>query len=685
MKPCLKSNTDFRLRSGLVIPYLVLAAAEGIIFLVYLLALPQDPKNISFLGFSRERWFLFAGILTAVVLFATLFVFFQRNSIKAARIDTWLLAQKYRIPALLMGYFSLLLAVFVWLVLRKPVFFLVSFLENQSLIVRLVPYWGWALLLPFQLACFWFYEWKWAPLTLPSYLFLVSLIGFLALGLSVYQDYGLAWDEQQQVAIARANYNYISHRSDELLTFTDRYYGPVYEVILLRLTDNADNTSQMFRDRHWVNFIFFCAGVVAFFWLARRLLASSWLALIASLCLLLSPRIFSDSFYNTKDIPFMVAFIFAMLTMVLFLNRPAWETAVLHGGFSAFLIAIRVPGVFILATTLVFLVTRWIFQRKPAKVIGLELLAGSIYVIFTLGLTTFFWPILWQNPLGEFIQGLQLMSHYAWPGQLFYLGQIFVAGQIPWHYIPVWISISTPLLYLASFGVGVITMIANLFRLPGGWFAGKKRDDLLILTCFFGPLLAVIVLHSILYDAWRQMFFIYPSFLMTAMLGMRSVVGLLRRRLQPSIVYPVMLLTLVVGLLEPAVFMIRNHPYENLFFNALAGENMGQIKQRFILDYWGLSYRAGIEYILKVDPGEKIPIYVNTTPGKMFVTNFLPADLRARLAIMDSPIQARYFVGNYFFHPDEYPYRKKIYSVDVGGTSILSVFDLRVEPDNQSD
>jgi hypothetical protein len=48
------------------------------------------------------------------------------------------------------------------------------------------------------------------------------------------------------------------------------------------------------------------------------------------------------------------------------------------------------------------------------------------------------------------------------------------------------------------------------------------------------------------------------------------------------------------------------------------------------------------------------------------------------------PDKARYYITCYRSHPQDYPYRKEIYSVQVNGASILSVFDLRVEPDNQS-
>jgi hypothetical protein len=509
------------------------------------------------------------------------------------------------------------------------------------------------------------------------------LVGFVALGISVYQDYGIAWDEPPQVTIAQVNWSYIRYRDSQLHTSQDPYYGPAYEVLLLRLTE-AQDTRKMVLQRHLFNFLFFVMGLAAFFWLARRLLASSWLAWIACLCLMLSPRIFADSFYNTKDIPFMVVFIIAMLSMVLFLDRPNWITAILHGGFSAFLIAIRVPGIIIPAMTFVFLVARWIFQRRPARVVSREGLAGSIYLVFTLGLTIFFWPILWENPLGKFINSLYQMSHYPWGSDLLYLGRAVKPSQLPWHYIPVWISISTPLLYLASFGVGLLTLLINWVRKAGGWLEGEKRNYLIILIGFFGPLLAVVGLHANLYDAWRQMFFIYPPFLLAATLGMRSIYRLLRRCLRPSSVIPAALILLAVGLLEPVMFMVRNHPYENVYFNRLAGDNMAQIKQNFELDYWGLAFKQGIDYILKSDPERKIPIYITLPPGKMYIQYLLPINLKDRLVIKDAPEQARYFLGNYRTHPDEYPYRDKIYSADVGGTSILSVFDLRGEPGNQS-
>ena len=57
------------------------------------------------------------------------------------------------------------------------------------------------------------------------------------------------------------------------------------------------------------------------------------------------------------------------------------------------------------------------------------------------------------------------------------------------------------------------------------------------------------------------------------------------------------------------------HPYQNVYFNRLAGKDMQMIKQRFDLDYWGLAYREGLAYILSVDDRETIPVYADTPAG----------------------------------------------------------------------
>ena len=63
---------------------------------------------------------------------------------------------------------------------------------------------------------------------------------------------------------------------------------------------------------------------------------------------------------------------------------------------------------------------------------------------------------------------MERISQYPWPGQVVYFGQRLPGPQPPWHYIPVWIIISTPLLYtLAALG-GLTTW---------AWQVSKETDS----------------------------------------------------------------------------------------------------------------------------------------------------------------------------------------------------------------
>ena len=50
-----------------------------------------------------------------------------------------------------------------------------------------------------------------------------------------------------------------------------------------------------------------------------------------------------------------------------------------------------------------------------------------------------------------------------------------------------------------------------------------SRNQLMYFFCFFGSIISVIILHSVLYNGWRQMYFIYPSFILLAIYGISFI------------------------------------------------------------------------------------------------------------------------------------------------------------------
>jgi hypothetical protein len=97
------------------------------------------------------------------------------------------------------------------------------------------------------------------------------------------------------------------------------------------------------------------------------------------------------------------------------------------------------------------------------------------------------------------------------------------------------------------------------------------------------------------------------------------------------------------------------------------------VKQRYELDYWGLSYRKALEYIVRTDTSQHIRIFTTTYPGRVNVA-MLPRADRNRVELVASDTEADYVMTNYRFHPQDYGYTNEVYSVRVGNASIASVF-----------
>jgi hypothetical protein len=252
-----------------------------------------------------------------------------------------------------------------------------------------------------------------------------------------------------------------------------------------------------------------------------------------------------------------------------------------------------------------------------------------------------------------------------------YQGKMVPATELPWHYPLVWMGITTPILYLAAGLLGIYLVLRQLARHHWRLWADEQGlQDVLFLGLFVAPLLTVIVLHSVLYDGWRQLYFIYPAFLL---LALRGWVAAARWRPRwprwPRVLYGGTALSLALI----AAQMVHDHPLQNLYFNLLAGTRVGE---RFEMDYWGLGYRQDLEYILAHDERPQIKVNAPFIFSAIFNRVLLPADQRDRLVFVDTPEEADYFVTNYRWHPENYPYNFEIFQLRADGRRVHSVFKL---------
>jgi 4-amino-4-deoxy-L-arabinose transferase-like glycosyltransferase len=353
---------------------------------------------------------------------------------------------------------------------------------------------------------------------------------------------------------------------------------------------------------------------------------------------LLSPRILAEGFYNSKDITFMSFLLLASYFLIRsWEKRDGVRFAVLAGIASGYATDIRILGLVQLPiVTLIYLLlfvqesnNLKLWLRKYIMFLGSYSL--TVYVLF---------PYLWSNPVLNLIKVFKSMSKYNWDGHVLYAGNRILAHDLPWHYIPVWIGITTPILYLVFFVIGLFASVLSLTKgIRSRQSFVNERNNIFVLLSLFIPLIAIIGLHSTLYDGWRHMYFIYPYILLLATEGYIWLERFLKNKKNILEIGSWALIGVVL------IWVLTNNPRQNLYFNAFAGNN---IPDNWEMDYWGLSNESALRYILENDHRSKITVQeVSFTPLEVS-SKMLNEQEQSRLIFQrNNDLSADYIVNNF--------------------------------------
>jgi len=501
----------------------------------------------------------------------------------------------------------------------------------------------------------------------------IFFVFFLITGLAIYKDYGASWDEHLQRITGIVFINYIVDGNKYLFEYVDRYYGPVFEVFLVaveRMFGFNQDSQSLYYMRHLMTFLLFYISVFYFYRLCKVVFNNDRIGLLAALMLILSPRIFAHAFYNTKDLAFLSMFTIGVYTHVQFLKHKTIGRAFIHALICAWAIDIRILGVLLPVFTAIFYLADMYFDKESTPKTSMAWRNFALFAAMAFGLTVLFWPTLWPDPIGHIIGALKHMSHYPSDGNVLYMGEFVPSKALPWHYVPVWMLITTPIVYTVCFFAGMIFIVQRVIKNPRQFYIQHKPIVFSIIWLFV-PILMVIVLKSVLYDGWRQIFFVYPGLLLIAMFGLANLYDTLNLKMKN-----VLCIIVAICILQVGWVMVKIHPFQNVYFNRLAGAKMSVVKDRFDMDYWGLSYRRALEYILANDKRDKIKLAVLNSPGRSNAY-ILKASERARLDYVDDLKQADYFLSNYRKFKGEYPFGKEYYALKVGDANIMVVYKLK--------
>lgn len=510
---------------------------------------------------------------------------------------------------------------------------------------------------------------KWLPC-------LIVLFVFLFAGLKEGPGYGISWDEGDQHYLGDLTLRYVTNRADtELFISGNKEYGSGFELPLafmkarLKLTEQKD----IYTFRHQALHVVFVLSALAIFILAFRLSGSNGAALFTMLAYLLSPRIYAHSFYNTKDIPFLCFLAVTLLVAHIAFQKDKLPYYVLLGCVAGYTTSIRIMGImfFVLISVLFIadLISDYNNKRRLYKRVAFFLMFVVAYWLATYA----FWPYIWYNPAGKIAGVFKTMAHYQWEGKMLLCGKELSGNNVPWWYMPVWFAITTPVAWLTAGLAGALWLITDILKQPTKYLTNTNdRNFLLYLLCFGGPVAAVVVLHSTVYDDWRHLYFIYVPFVL--------LIPYLANKVKATRLNLPLFAALLVQTAGCSYFLIKNHHAGYMYFNPIVSHKPEAIRNNYEMDYWGLSYRPALEYIaaydkrplIRIASGAKTPAIINllildTNDAKRF--RYTTAD------------KADYFLTNFRWHPADYTeldslVPKIVYNQTLENSSVMRVYKL---------
>ena len=144
---------------------------------------------------------------------------------------------------------------------------------------------------------------------------------FFLIGVIIFNDYGISIDEDNTRIIGFVSLEKVftlfqsdyTFKINEIISSQKSAHsgletsGVIFDLPMafIELIFNIEDSRSYYLLRHFFNFSIFFISVYFFYLILLKRYDSWAIAIIGSLFLILSPRIFANSFYNNKDLIFM--------------------------------------------------------------------------------------------------------------------------------------------------------------------------------------------------------------------------------------------------------------------------------------------------------------------------------------------------------------------------------------------
>jgi hypothetical protein len=509
-------------------------------------------------------------------------------------------------------------------------------------------------------------------------------------GYSIVPNFGLSLDEPVNRNNATVTLNYLvdiaerqlglpvssttTNKSSNLLAYKDRDYGASVDLLFLVFEDllRIEDLHSKYIFRHYCIHTLFLLGLLAFYSTLSVSLRGNSYGVLGVLLIILSPRIYADTFYNVKDAGFMSLFMCSIWSITRICQENRFRYIILFSFFAGVAINIRIVGLILIPILVFILFWKYRGIRLTGRLFGFHAVAATFGALVV---TVLLWPWLWEAPVDNLLTAIRNMAYFRWDGWILFRGTYYSAGSVPRMYLPVWIFITVPIFVLTLFCIGLLFT----FRL----FIWARTPELK--RSIYSPILIVhvvliifmisyvVIMRPILYDGWRQFYFLYPSIIYLAILGWKSLWEGLRHNSMRFALSILMTLHIAITL----QWMSVNFPLWNVYFNALARD----VQIRYEKDYWGLSVNLGLTYLAEQVGNQTVTIAAYSHVPLQENLAVLPKKFRNKLIMTNDINSADFIIFNYrIFQPFELTefmelqrHKKIFYEIKVDDFTVLTI------------
>jgi hypothetical protein len=409
--------------------------------------------------------------------------------------------------------------------------------------------------------------------------------------------YGISGDEMDMNSYGKAILDYFTSFGRDTTALNppksfDRdgvleYYGGFFDLIAALV--NKISPLKEFTTRHILNA---WTGFLAIFFAAKICLRlkGSRMAVLCTWLMFLAPFFLGHAMNNPKDIPFATAYIGAIYFFLRFYAKfpdITWKDYILPVLALGIAIDIRAAGILLIPYMFIWLAWNYILFKEKRD--SFRKLILPLVIISVLGyfLASLFWPYALQNPLLNPIKALSQLSHFKVGLYQMYEGERIVSFDLPATYLIHNFFITNAYILIAGLVLAPFFILGNL---------RKKEFSLISFIVFITvfPVAYIMYKHANVYHAWRHVLFIFPGAAILAAYGLNGLWEWVGKGFMRYVIAAL----IVIGFLEPVVFIIKTFPNTICYYNILAG-GVPNAYYNYEMDYYYNSMKESADWFIK--------------------------------------------------------------------------------------